>query len=60
MERNATYFKGQQLTLHTYPKIKLTNIGGPPYPQIHYLQFQLLAVGHSPKKIWKIKEINGS
>jgi len=34
--------------------------GGPPYPRIHYPQYQLSAVGRGPKKIWKIKEIKGS
>jgi hypothetical protein len=34
--------------------------GGAQYPRIQYPQFQLSAVYHSPKKIWKIKELNVS
>jgi hypothetical protein len=34
--------------------------GEPPYPRIQYPRFQLSAVGRGPKKLWKIKEINGS
>ena len=50
--------------------MKITNMGKPPYLRIQYPQFQLSTVGHprfqlstvgrGMKKIWKIKEINGS
>ena len=33
---------------------------GPSCPRIQYSRFQLSSVGRGPKKIWKIKEINGS
>jgi len=41
--------KGNNLP-YTHQKIKLTNTGGPLYPRIQYLQFQLSTVGHSLKK----------
>jgi hypothetical protein len=32
--------------------------GVPPYPLIHYLQFQLSAVNHGLKKNWNINPLN--
>jgi len=36
------------------------SMGRPLYLRIQYPWFQLSAVYHGPKKIWKIREINGS
>ena len=53
-------------TMHGYKNVKFIkkkvkcNTGGPPYPRIQYPRFQLSAVYCGLKKIWKIKEINGS
>jgi len=48
------------MAINEKEEVRMECTGGPPYPQIQYLQFQISAVYCCPKKNWKIKEMNGS